>query len=286
MEGSARGEVAARRWIITFLTVAGLVTSVVGSPGDRTGFQMEGHLIALQVSVGGVDGLTFALDTGASVSVISPRVASQLQAEAEKGHVKVWGYTKPAQVTMLPRLRIGNLNFDGLRALVMEVPSVGGTRIDGLIGLDVLRQVSVTIDFKNRQIRFDDPQELPQSVSFYNRLPYIPLVLQIGKVITRVKLDTGAPGLVLDSSRTREGPIAVPNGKRVNVAICGGRAVVQRALVGSLRLGDDSWTGVETFLLFKKRKNYSQLVGNLGVDGLGLSVLQIEMSEGRLSWSR
>jgi predicted aspartyl protease len=86
------------------------------------------------------------LDTGASVTVINPRVLASMgigSARALRGSVK--GATGSADVLFVPieSIEVGNARSGPLRVAAHDVELAQG---DGLLGRDFLDQFTVTID--------------------------------------------------------------------------------------------------------------------------------------------
>ena len=111
--------------------------------------------------------------------------------------VSAWGKTTKLKQVTLPRLHIRESEFSSVAALICELPSVGGVRLDGLLGLDLLKRSSVTIDFEAGTVLFGPGSPLGNSTQFYPGLPFVPVFVSIQDRRYGFKLDTAAFGLVL-----------------------------------------------------------------------------------------
>lgn len=102
----------------------------------------------------------FALDTGASTTVISPEVARQCEVEsaAMPGMIGGGG-TVTASSGTLKSLAIGSTRITRVRVAVADfldmLTQVTGTRIDGIVGTNVLRRFRVTIDYPQKTLRLE-----------------------------------------------------------------------------------------------------------------------------------
>ena len=99
-------------------------------------------------------GITAALlvDTGAERSVVIPRVARALRLDLESPvarlEIQGVGGKQFAPVCRLDRLSFGAVILPHHEVVVAEVPPV--MRVQGLLGLDVLRRFRVTFEFDTR----------------------------------------------------------------------------------------------------------------------------------------
>jgi len=105
-----------------------------------------GKPIMVSARVNGGGSANLMLDTGASVTVINPRVLASMgigSARALRGSVK--GATGSADVLFVPieSIEVGNARSGPLRVAAHDVELAQG---DGLLGRDFLDQFTVTID--------------------------------------------------------------------------------------------------------------------------------------------
>jgi predicted aspartyl protease len=105
-----------------------------------------GKPIMVSAKVNGAGSANLMLDTGASVTVINPRVLASMgigSAQALRGSVK--GATGSADVLFVPveSIEVGNARSGPLRVAAHDVDLAQG---DGLLGRDFLDKFTVTID--------------------------------------------------------------------------------------------------------------------------------------------
>jgi predicted aspartyl protease len=122
-----------------------------GQPADAAATTTKipftpGKPIMVTAKVNGGGSATLMLDTGASVTVINPRVLASMgigSSQALRGSVK--GATGSADVLFVPiqSLEVGNARSGPLRVAAHDVDLTQG---DGLLGRDFLDQFTVTID--------------------------------------------------------------------------------------------------------------------------------------------
>lgn len=117
----------------------------------------------VEAQVAGLGPFQFLVDTGSSVSLVSPALARRLGPTAfsddEALEVRVPSQrTTTLPAVVLPRLELGRAAFQRVPAAVFDFGDLSrqlGTRIDGIIGFSVFRDVVFTIDYPARRLVID-----------------------------------------------------------------------------------------------------------------------------------
>jgi predicted aspartyl protease len=114
-------------------------------------------LIMLDVAIAGQP-FRFALDTGASTTVISPDVARRCELSSHAMPAMTGGGGRvAASAAVLPSLELGGIRISRVRVVVAEfldmLGHATGARIDGIVGTNVLRRFEVTIDYPGQSLR-------------------------------------------------------------------------------------------------------------------------------------
>jgi predicted aspartyl protease len=117
----------------------------------------EKPLVLVAVRLGEEGPFQFALDTGASMTVVSPEVARGLGAGDRRPTKVLGGGGRVAGLSgAVARVRVGE--HDGREVGVVIGPFLAplgeavGTRLDGILGYNFLRRFRVTIDYPARQL--------------------------------------------------------------------------------------------------------------------------------------
>lgn len=105
----------------------------------------------------------FIIDTGASVSVISEKLAAEDQVsnyqQAEMMRVYgAAGITENVKTLILPRVKLGELSQEKINAAVLDLDPVNetaGFRQSGILGANFLKNFRVTFDFQRGIIRLE-----------------------------------------------------------------------------------------------------------------------------------
>jgi predicted aspartyl protease len=101
----------------------------------------------------------FALDTGASITVIAPQVAAECGIETTPSPSLTGGggVAVMAAAGVIPELSIGCVTLSSVRTAAAEflgmLSEAIGTPIDGILGSNVLRRFRLTIDCPKRRVR-------------------------------------------------------------------------------------------------------------------------------------
>jgi predicted aspartyl protease len=252
------------------LVGAGIIAIAVSGCGSkaRSDFQpaRPGHVVELTVrtdSVGDaafvpvqVDGrhFMFRLDTGASRTVIAANVAAELRLP---GHGAAVAATTVGCSTEAAPVGISDWSLGGVRLPRMTItsqahlsagPEIGGTKVVGLLGSDVLaRMGDVALDIPNRRLILNAKPpvggtRVPMKVGgnrsdgIYEAVP-----VTIGRARAQWLIDTGS-GVSLVSTRAVTGRDVKKLGGKVSIkgaAGCGLEArpiLIKRWSMGSVRL--------------------------------------------------
>jgi hypothetical protein len=220
-------------------------------PHTLFALEMDGG-ITLPVRVNGHGPFRFRLDTGASRSAVSERLAARLALERTGQTLVVTAAGRARQsMARLDALAIGNRAALAVpAALVVAARDIDPAgRIDGLVGNDILGGLVFTIDYTRRRISwYEDavPDPLPGTrVDFdvSDGRALVTLPQRSGTVPTlRLVPDTGADCLVLLARPGRLLPFVTPldtvRVRGVAGARLARRVLVQNLDVGTARLGE------------------------------------------------
>jgi hypothetical protein len=126
-------------------------------------------LVLVRVSVNGSGPHLFLLDTGGASTVVSDTLARQLGLIPAGSHrIDTMSGSRTVGLTRVDELRLGGETFTGVEVLWMDLANLRArdSRIEGVIGQDLLRTRSFLLDYDARRLMFDpidhpDGQRLP-----------------------------------------------------------------------------------------------------------------------------
>jgi tetratricopeptide (TPR) repeat protein len=126
-------------------------------------FELVNHRPFISLMINGKGPLRFVIDTGASLSVLSDKTAEKLGVKpvARGGSARAVGGTGsfPIVYGLLDSLAIGDVRIESipiyLRTVHHDDHTPARERADGYIGLSVLANFAVTLDYQNKEMIFD-----------------------------------------------------------------------------------------------------------------------------------
>jgi predicted aspartyl protease len=127
-------------------------------------------LILVAAEVNGAGAFSFAVDTGASTTVISPELARSLGVVSRPAPAMTGGGGMArGSIGVIRSLAIGNARSENVTVMIAEfvksLAALVGVQLDGIVGYNVLRNFRVGIDYPNTRLSLDPatgtPREAP-----------------------------------------------------------------------------------------------------------------------------
>jgi len=163
---------------------------------------LDGYLIVVEGTVAGQEHLRFVLDTGATFSVLRTALAKPEFAKRTKQVVNLDQVLKQ-DVVDVPDFRMGPIRISALPMILNSLEYLGAdaASVDGVIGLDVLRLRSLTIDFTRKRILLGQARVLRSSVPLEIGPSYTSVEVRTQDLPLRLLLDTGVRSILLYRDR-------------------------------------------------------------------------------------
>jgi predicted aspartyl protease len=244
----------------------------------------EGYAVVANAQVAHLEGLRFLVDTGSEKTVIDRQIAAQLSLTSTgSGLVTVFNRALRVDRVLLPSLKLGPLRAMNLPVLVEDLEFLRHdlrTSVDGILGMDMLRASSFTIDYVRKKLMFGPAPALNHRVRFDPTLPYVVVPISIGNREFSVMLDTGVPRLVLFQSSVTEDALA--NSRTVSaLSNAGGSFPAVLVPVRDVKFGRKR-VGMDRAVIMKAE--WREFEGLLGVAGLGARRIAFDFEDGVLTW--
>jgi predicted aspartyl protease len=144
------------------------MTAATLSPSSaKVKFRLAGGaqpLILLPVHVNERGPFDFIVDTGAGTSLLTPEIAKQLSVKivgSKEGQSP--GGKVAVSLAKADSLAVGEARIDDVDLGIVDLAHVGktiGAKIDGDLGYNFLKYFRVTINYRDCEIRFDDPKRV------------------------------------------------------------------------------------------------------------------------------
>lgn len=225
----------------------------------------EGHII-VQVTLNDHGPFRFALDTGASISVIFDTAREQAGISlTEGGRVVIQGMISSGTfpTTTIDVLRLGSASWTDIRVASLPAGTLVSKEIDGILGIDFLSRYAVGVSVRDKVVRLYSPSLVSQrsyrgwtsipmrkiEVGEANATAYT-INLQINEIEFPALLDLGA-GSNLMNWRTARAIGVRPSRIAEDTEISGAvdtAPVVTQLEVHQLRIADNYWRN-KTFLI-------------------------------------
>jgi hypothetical protein len=157
-----------------------------------------------------------------------------------------------------------------------------GERIDAVVGLDVLKTGSFTIDYQARRIVFGPVPQYRNWVPFADGPPLITVDVKIAGETKRLVVDTGAEGLFLFRGGDQKGGSetrASRNGS--HISLTGNRRKVE---IPDVQLGSFTRRRQAAYIVDTDDPSLRDFDGLLGLPALGITEVVFDLERGRLGW--
>jgi predicted aspartyl protease len=235
----------------------------------------------VQVTVNGKGPYRFVIDTGAQgAGRISAELAEQLGLEAV-GEVRAaapGGSTAARKIYRAGKLAVGAITFADADLVTMPVLP-GRTKWDGVLGIDLFHQLTLTLDYGKAALKLSrEPVAGGVAASFANAIGQIPL--RIGGREVTVDLDTGngAAPLFLSEALAKAIPLSGPATERGKARTSFGEfSIMQAPITVPVTVGGTPLP--ITLIAWPSARGE----GNLGSRGLAGMRLSVDRANGRVA---
>jgi hypothetical protein len=258
-------------------------------PPSKLPFRLHwGYLAVVEGSIADIHGLNFLVDTGSYPSVVDQKIARSLGLTGQTARVTLSGKSVPTQRVVLPSLLVGPIRAEALPAVAQDLSffqKAIGFRIDAIVGLDVLRKSSFTINYRTNEIIFGPVESLPFSARFETDTPVVTIRMQSLDQQLRLVVDTGGPDLMLFQSRLRAFPVLQRLGIE-KVSDVSGSFHRRRVLVPDVHLGKEKIGSQIAFILDDRKDDGDNFDGVLGIRGAKFCKIAFDFEHHTISWDR
>jgi predicted aspartyl protease len=243
----------------------------------------ESFLIVVDGRIGPLEHLKFILDTGASHTVVSRKIADQLAVSREAGSVINFQRKLPVEWARFPEVQVGPIVVTDARMMVADLNQYSefAKDIDAIAGLDLLSRCQrVKIDYEAKLVAFQARNGASQDPLFQAKGIFVTLMLRDQPV--HLLVDTGFQEIALFEERLRPHMHGVDVQQLAPVQI--GSLVGDAVRLPGLQLGS---VGPNPFVLLVRGKTEAVpggLDGYLGPRALGAKKIELDFGSMMLRW--
>ena len=247
---------------------------------------IDGYLIVVEGRIGAHRHLRLVLDTGSTHSVLRsdfPGVQTSvrrpvriinLEKVVKQELAEVQDFELgPLCISRLP-IMLHDLNY-------LRKPLPG---LDGVIGLDVLRTRSFSIDFRRRRIAFGASPTLRNSANMENKDVYLAVGVGILNRPVRLVLDTGIRAILLYRDRMGSRLPALRVEEHIQGASLSGAASLQLVDLPRMQLSGTYLNPRAVLLQHSPAGLLPQLDGYLSLKALGAQRFNFDFEKSIFSW--
>lgn len=247
-----------------------------------------GFLIVMEGRIGDRGKLKFVLDTGVTHSVIDRKLADRMSGpRRQSGKVLSFDKQISAEWVEVPEIEFGPVHASNFSMMIGDLKYYQSyaTQVDAVIGLDLLRLSSFSIDFDAHRVTFgpvNTPSGVPLDIGDF----CMTVQIMIGDSKVRVLVDTGAQALVLYEDRVAGRLPLLKIQRETSGVSMAGLVHSKQAFIPNAKLGS---TNLEATVFLVNSPSGSFLAdvdGYLGAAALKAHRLDFNFETNTLAWKR
>ena len=246
----------------------------------------DGYLIVAEGRIGPHKHLKFALDTGATHSVLRSELAKGLGLATRSARMVNLDRVMNQELSEIPDFQLGPLHVPQLPMMLNSLDYLRstGVQVDAVIGLDVLHLRSFNVDFVQRKIVFGAALVLGSTAALESAEMYLTVEAQMLNRPVRLVLDTGVPTILLYRDRMGD---RLPN-LRVERVIRGasasGAAPLEVVTLPPMQLNGRQLDRRAVLLKNSPEGVLTRVDGYLSLAALGARRFSLDFEKNVMSW--
>jgi predicted aspartyl protease len=246
-----------------------------------------GYLIVVEGRIGDRSKLRLVLDTGVTHSVIDRRLAGGLSIARRSGKVLNFDKTVPADWVEVPDIQFGPIDVAQFSMMIGDLRYFQSfaTNVDAVIGLDLLRLSSFSIDYDAHKVFFG-PLDTTSGVPMSSGPICLSVQLQVGDSEVRLLVDTGAQALVLYEEQVLKRIPQLRIIGEIDGSSMGGSVHAKRAILPRARLGTTDLDRTVFLVKAPPGNLLPDIDGYLGTAALKARWIYFNFESNTLAWHK
>ena len=244
------------------------------------------YLVIVEGSIGNVQKLHFLVDTGAYPSVVDQKIAHDLGLVEQPARVNLSNKTVQTKLVTLPSLFLGPVRVEALPVLTQDLSFLRkalGYKVDAIIGLDVLRKSSFTINYRTKEMLLGTVESLAFSAPFDTDVPLVTIRTRFEYLQLRLVVDTGSPDVMLFESRVPDSAGLQTLGVQ-KTANASGTLQLRKVWIPEVYLGHETIGAQAAIVVDDHKDSGDNFDGVLGMKGPQFSKIAFDFEQRRFSW--
>ena len=247
-----------------------------------------GYLVIVEGSIGNMPKLSFLVDTGAYPSVIDQKIAIRLALAAQPARVNLSDKTVQTRQVILPSLSLGPIEATSLPVLTEDLSFLQkalGRKVDGILGLDVLRKSSFSINYRTKEMLFGPVEDMTFSAPFETDTPVVCVGMGFQDRKLRLVVDSAGPDLMLFQSRI-PASIGLQELGTETVSDVSGSFQRRKVRIAEVNVGKETIGTQIAFVADDSKDDGDNFDGVLGMRGPQFWKIAFDFERLRFSWER
>jgi predicted aspartyl protease len=244
------------------------------------------YLVMVEGSIDNGQKMHFLVDTGTYPSIVDQKITRNLGLPEQSARVNLANKSIPTGRVILPSLILGPDRVEALPVLTQDLSFISkavGYQVDAIIGLDVLRRSSFTINYRTKEIGFGPVEGLTFSAPFDADVPVVTIRTRLENRPLRLMVDTGSPDMLLFASRMPDSASLRTLGTQ-ETANASGKLQLRKVWIPDVYLGKERIGGQAAFIANDHKDDGDNFDGVLSMKGAQLSKVAFDFERRSFSW--